>query len=369
MDTPNTHLDPGPIDRLREIDGIRGWAAFSVMCVHIVGQFNDIVPGLQNAATRILLNGDFDVIVFFVLSGDALSASYWRTGRQRDVVQLGVKRYSRLTIPILASCLLMYALIELGLAFTHQAAAVLRSTGWLSQALTWHYDFGGVMLFSLMDVYVRHTETASLNPPLWTMSIELTGSFLVFLLLLCERTIRHYVWVLVLVAVMLLVARSYMACFVFGMLLGKLRALGWFVRLRASAAAFAFIPAALALLIVAGFLPWQDPTRIAGLSCLGVGLTFCIYASPLLCAWFRTPISRWLGRISFSMYLVHFPVLASFTCGMVVLADRASILNGWTIAAIIAASVAISLLLAVAFAPVEKLTRAVGDVLCRRLVA
>ena len=69
------------------------------------------------------------------------------------------------------------------------------------------------------------------------------------------------------------------------------------------------------------------------------------------------------------MYLVHFPVLASFTCGMVVLADRASILNGWTIAAIIAASVAISLLLAVAFAPVEKLTRAVGDVLCRRLVA
>ena len=121
MDTPTTQLDPGPIDRLREIDGIRGWAAFSVMCVHIVGQFNDIVPGLQNAATRILLNGDFDVIVFFVLSGDALSASYWRTGRQRDVVQLGVKRYSRLTIPILASCLLMYALIELGLAFTHKS--------------------------------------------------------------------------------------------------------------------------------------------------------------------------------------------------------------------------------------------------------
>ena len=121
--------------------------------------------------------------------------------------------------------------------------------------------------------------------------------------------------------------------------------------------------------MMAGFLPWQDPARIAGLSCLSGGMLFCIYANPMLCDWFRMPVSRWLGRISFPLYLLHFPVLASFTCGMVVLADHAGMLNNWIMGAIIAASVAISLALAVAFGPVEKFTRIVGDALCRRLIA
>ena len=369
MNMQTTRLDVAPIDRLREIDGIRGWAAFSVMCCHIVGQFYDILPGLRNTTTNILLNGDFDVVVFFVLSGDALSANYWRTRCRGDVVRLAVKRYSRLTIPILASCLLMYVLLQCGLVFTHEAAVVLRSTGWLGKVLNWHYDLPATVMFSLVDVYFHHTESGSLNPPLWTMSIELMGSLLVFLLLLCARTIRRFVWVLVLLTLMLLVARSYMACFVFGVLLGKLRALGWFATLRASGAALAFIPLALGLLMLAGFLPWQDPARIAGLSCLSGGMLFCIYANPMLCDWFRMPVSRWLGRISFPLYLLHFPVLASFTCGMVVLADHAGMLNNWIMGAIIAASVAISLALAVAFGPVEKFTRIVGDALCRRLIA
>ena len=113
----------------------------------------------------------------------------------------------------------------------------------------------------------------------------------------------------------------------------------------------------------------KDPARIAGLSCLSGGMLFCIYANPMLCDWFRMPVSRWLGRISFPLYLLHFPVLASFTCGMVVLADHAGMLNNWIMGAIIAASVAISLALAVAFGPVEKFTRIVGDALCRRLIA
>ena len=100
--------------RLREMDGLRGWASLSVMLSHLLlGVFVKAEPPALTPFLKPflepLLGGTLDVAVFFVLSGDALSASYWGQRSRKAVIRLAVKRYFRLGIPILGSCLIVFA--------------------------------------------------------------------------------------------------------------------------------------------------------------------------------------------------------------------------------------------------------------------
>ena len=87
--------------RLSELDGIRGWAAFSVLLFHIMWEvFGIKFPEFRNNYTAFILNGPLAVYVFFVLSGEALSTPYRMTGKRSSVTRLALKRYLRLSIPI-----------------------------------------------------------------------------------------------------------------------------------------------------------------------------------------------------------------------------------------------------------------------------
>src|SRR4051812_23978215 len=77
--------------RWSELDGVRGWAALSVMLFHVSWEtFGIVEPAFRNILTASLLNGQLDVAIFFVLSGEALSASYWRDGNHRSVTKLAI---------------------------------------------------------------------------------------------------------------------------------------------------------------------------------------------------------------------------------------------------------------------------------------
>lgn len=91
--------DPG--GRASEIDAIRGWAALSVVCFHVFWEtFGIAVPWLRNPYTACFLAGQFDVILFFILSGDALSFPFFHGGNVRYLQRAAFKRYPRLTVPI-----------------------------------------------------------------------------------------------------------------------------------------------------------------------------------------------------------------------------------------------------------------------------
>src|SRR5436190_12566173 len=95
--------------RALEIDGIRGWASLSVLVYHAFHEmFSRLLPWLNNAWFAPVFDGRLAVCVFFVLSGDALTAAFWARGGTdpRPIDRLLVRRYTRLTIPILMSCTL-----------------------------------------------------------------------------------------------------------------------------------------------------------------------------------------------------------------------------------------------------------------------
>ncbi len=348
------------------MDGLRGWAAISVMLFHIFSEtFGNIEPAFRSPLVSPFLNGVLAVAVFFVLSGDALSASYWGRQSRRSVVRLAVKRYFRLTLPIFVSCLIVFLLMKFGLIFSHQAAQVVNREDWLGAFLDFDPSLRELVRYAGFDVFFNHTASKSFNPMLWTMSLELLGSVVVFLYLLLEVEIRlkfSFLWFVFFVC---LCGHSLIACFVFGMICGRLRACGGFDWLRSQRAAQAL---AIFVVFIAVFGADLDHRLHLGFglniiaACL---LVFGVYASRPLGSFFSCRLSRWLGRVSFPLYLVHFPVIASFTSGLVVLTHAHGTFGPTAIWLIALGSVALSLLGAVLFLPVETLTARIGDLACR----
>ena len=182
------------------VDGLRGWAALMVVCYHFTWErLGARYPILRNPVTAWFLNGDFAVSIFFVLSGIALTSGYFTNGDRRILVGLAVKRYSRLTIPILVTCFLTFALYQLGLTYCGSASVVVARPdwigSWLSEPVTllrWAQD-------SLAEVYIIRNHTTALNAFLWTMQVEMWASFAIFAGLLA-RNARDYIWITLILA-------------------------------------------------------------------------------------------------------------------------------------------------------------------------
>lgn len=365
---------PGLPVRLHEMDGLRGWAAVSVMLSHLLfGVFGNLHPPLLSPGVKPFfepfLGGTLDVALFFVLSGDALSAGYWARRSREGVVRLAVKRYFRLGVPIFASCLIGFGLLRAGLMFNGPAAEILNQQSWLGSFVRIPFSTFDLLEYSAFGVYFHHTATASLNPFLWPMQIEMLGSLLVFCYLFVENDIRLKLSFLIFMLLVCLGGGSLLACFPFGVLCGYLRARGAFDWLRRQQGAQAISLLVAAVALVGGtysnrvWQGWFPPTIIA--ACVIVS---CLYTSTALRRFFSTPLSRWLGVISFPLYLVQFAVFASFTSGMVVLAEAHGALNVATIWLIIAASAAVCVLVAVLFQPLEVLAARIGEAACRAVM-
>src|SRR5450631_1534210 len=144
--------------RAAEIDGIRGWASLVVVLYHAFGEMLKFaVPATRSPMFAPIFAADIAVAVFFVLSGDALSIAFFDGGQYGAVDRLFVRRYFRLTIPILMSCFITYAIMKIGVDYHSAAAIILRRQDWLGSFLDFSPSIFGLLKYSLIDVYVAHT--------------------------------------------------------------------------------------------------------------------------------------------------------------------------------------------------------------------
>ena len=174
--------------RFRFLDGLRGWAAVVVLLHHL---FIDGLPANSFMADRALwakvffLNGTVAVSVFFVISGFSLSIRYLETGDGRALGRIAAGRYLRLALPIFAICAVTYVLLVSGLI----PPAAQRPSP-LDQFLGFTPSIDGLLGFSLLKVFVAYSGAESYDPPLWTMTYEFFGSFMVFALIAYLRPSR-----------------------------------------------------------------------------------------------------------------------------------------------------------------------------------
>ena len=354
--------------RVAELDGLRGWAALGVVCYHVFWETLFVrAPEMRNIVTGVFFDGGLAVSIFFVLSGEALSAPYFAGRGDAAVRALAIKRYTRLAIPILASCALLWALGAAGWIFSGEAAAFAGRVHWLTDWLRFPLTLGGLVRYAALDAFTLVRPAQEWNPFLGTMGVELDCSLLVFALLLFARDVKGFRVALLIAAVAMALAPwrplQNVSCFLVGMLFADLRARGGFAALGTPERQSLFAAALGALLLSAGaraYAGYHDHKNL-----YAIGIVFLVFVMPAVSGFFRAPLSQFLGRVLFPLYLVQFPVIASPLCGAMVFAESRGLFGRPMAYALGLGAVALTVALAGCFLPVERFTAAVGAALVR----
>jgi peptidoglycan/LPS O-acetylase OafA/YrhL len=347
--------------RLQVLDTVRGLAAAAVVLHHLLLAFwpylaDPAFPAPHGRVTVARLiaasplsaahDGSFAVVVFFVLSGFVLAHSYFRSPDHGALTAAALRRYFRLAVPTLASVLLSYALLRSG-GYRNQQAAAAGASAWLGAwyRFTPHLFVGpyAAVPRALLGTFFNGSGTPY-NNVLWTMSVEMPGSLLVFASLALFGRARNR-WIVYAVGGWVLGAQgSLLFDFLLGTALCDAYVHGPDIDLRWSAGP---------LLAVAACLACRRPAlgddRLPGIVLTQTVAAALVVAVPLLSSplrrWAAARPLAWLGRISFGLYLVHMLVIASLGSGVYAALRRSA---GWShdaaAAAASAAAIAVSLL-------------------------
>jgi len=318
--------------KLECFESIRGLASFAVLVGHIIlafwpalysrnGPRWEVLPAwlkmLARFPGKFLWNGETAVTIFFVLSGFVLSLSFFQRGSIQSLRSSAVRRYPRLMFPVAASVLLAFILLQTGATCNQAAvrfmdeaqgqsadphAAPGRSNRWLRNSYGFTPDF---LVALRQGTWTAFTGEATYNPVLWTMPIELTGSFLVFGFLAVFGGLRNR-WLLYGICGGLLLGRQqyYMLDFLIGIAACDL----WVHNQRSWRKSLPLAPALVLLALAIFVVPWKSVTAL-----MVVGVTA---ATPRLQQLLSGRLLCFLGRISFALYLVHMPILCSLGCGI-----------------------------------------------------
>ncbi|MCS4089991.1 acyltransferase [Rhizobium sp. BK176] len=347
--------DTGKTERLGFLDGLRGWGAILVFVYHLVYRFlAKDQPWLAPDSIKLLMDGQFAVFVFFVISGYALSHANLDPAR-RDLQMAATSRYFRLAIPILVTTFIGYLLLKAGLLIS---ADVSRETGvsgdWLGTFYTFPasgYDF---VKFSLFNSFFYYYSRESYNSSLWTISYEFLGSMIVYGYLAVFRSHGRGQWIIAVAAflVCIKVAPIY-ACFFGGYLAAEAR---YSIAIRADWKWVVELLALLTFYSIGVVMTFARPGNedFGALALLATSLVFAVTFSRYLRSFFSNRLSSFLGRVSFPLYLFHIFVICSWSSYLFVWLPTTGLAVPAQMAINIVSTAAICLVCATALLPVEK---------------
>lgn len=292
-----------------ELQSIRGLAALVVVLHHCSFYFT-YDQTLKHAA-ELALNAHAAVVCFFVLSGFVLHLSWGQ--KDLAVGPLGkfyVRRAFRIYPALWAACLFGVAYVALFHADPMPAVV----DPW------WHGEsrFAAFSLRSATSTVVGNT--TPLVIPIWTLRIELLGSLLLPFLTYAVSRSKAVFWgaatVLFLMAIspVRLGPLQFLVHFAFGVAVAHAA-----VRTRQRHSAVFYVTIAAAgfvamwfgrTLFDARFMTNYNaplPALIEGLGASAV--IYAVYCSSDVFKWLRHSSLIWIGDISYSLYLVHLPLL------------------------------------------------------------
>jgi peptidoglycan/LPS O-acetylase OafA/YrhL len=338
------------------LDGLRGWAALLVVFSHGILAVDAALLSGQRPDSRapfdlwlsgtpffpLANGGNLAVCLFFALSGYVLAHSYARS--RQSWLALVARRYVRLVIPMLAGCVIAWALLSAGLLSNHAASEITRSS-WLGMQFQQMPNLGQAIVEPLATLLAIRTEvTQTYDSSLWTMPIEALGSLVLITAFALAGRLGHrrdrYVGLAC--AVLTLCLGGYYLCLVcFGAALRLLQPARFPVFGRVGTTALFCLGLALGTVpysptrwpiynaLAAFMTPFVQGTSIWRFDPVGfwhgVGAALILLAgmgSPGLQAAFSRPAARFLGRISFPLYILHVPILMVVESWMILLTDR-----------------------------------------------
>lgn len=354
----------GPASRISAMDGLRGWAALSVVIFHFTWElFGGAYPQFRSLFPAMIGSGRLAVAIFFTLSGYVLTIRRWRRNDNPPYYLVAFKRYLRLTIPIFVAVMGFWLLMVLGLTPTKDAARLIPNHYWMGQIANFRPDFLRAIFFGLAGTYGFELRQLY-HPFLWTMIVELWGSLIVFALSQTDRWRRAPYVALVLLAVTFLYVFPLIACFFLGALVALLQKDDVLFRdppgrteSRIATAIF------VAGVVTAAFMHVRSENfsfavaqHLWPAALTGTIVVFAAVRSVPVTRLLSLPLSQALGKLSFPLYLAHGLVAASVAAILVVWTAGYGPIDTFDALLISLASILSSLLLAGVLLPVETLT-------------
>jgi len=367
--------------RIAFLDGIRGWASFAVLLSHTIACFfaayspyvnkfygdftkqsledifrqNYFVP-LFGIFLRFFSDGHLAVLIFFVLSGFALSANHL-DGEKRNLALATISRYFRLSIPIITTSLIAYFLLRFNLMYNLEAAITPSAKDWVGSFYNFDASLENVLRFSFYDAFFQYDRDTAYNTNLWTMPIEIMGSFYIYAYLGVFRTTIKISWKIISLILILLIwifHAPLLACFFTGYIIAELYK-KWDIKnhliyKRTSQIALTFIFFVTAILSV--YIRGNDYLTFLMASAIVFSVTFSTYLRRL----FSANISEFLGKISFPLYLIQIPIICSLSSYLLIklpLLGFSSTLSYWINLVL---TLSMCLLASMLLLPIEKLS-------------
>jgi peptidoglycan/LPS O-acetylase OafA/YrhL len=310
-----------PSKRIEYLDSIRGLAALFVLLSHTVGAFawpETYAQVWTLPFISIFFNGPEAVAMFFLLSGFVLARPYIsddppsRSVRTIFLPTFYLRRFIRIWIPWFFVFLL--SILARKLFFT-QPSTVPPITTWLSQY--WHEPLT-VGDFLKQCVFQLHDPRKLLLNQDWSLGVELKGSILVPLFIfLSVRKRLPFLWLIAAFLLLLVGTGHYYIVFIMGVLIARFekRLLALFVD-RALGFGLVIFLAGITLYQGLAFFPqpmggnqWVNKL---GWVTTGTGCGMILIAalgSPVIQRVLLHRTIVWLGRISYSLYLLQFIII------------------------------------------------------------
>jgi peptidoglycan/LPS O-acetylase OafA/YrhL len=297
-----------PRMRLTSLDAVRGIASFIVVLCHIHGNLSDqlrerLSASMWARAVTLFTNGDAAVIIFFMLSGYVLALPFFRHA-QPPYLQFVWKRFCRIYIPFAAAIIIAIFL----------------------------YPFDPPTLRAIIGHFlmVGTGHNVKLDVAMWSLVYEMRIS-LVFplLILLCRNTRIAFVSavIMLIVSTRILVAHAdsspftvepfwvtmiwtirVMPYFIFGILLSKHAAIIKEHMVMRGKVWLLLAPLIIFLFPHRGYLSIRRDIIYDVAAALMIILAL---NAPSVARVLNRSVLQWLGRISYSLYLVHVPILTA----------------------------------------------------------
>ncbi len=325
MSTPSTSPSAERTgSRLASLDGLRGLAAVVVLVHHtmlLVPAFSDAYSGvgakgwaaaLTYTPLHIFWDGESAVALFFVLSGTVLTAMATRAGF--DWVAYYPSRLLRLYLPVWAALA-----VGVGLFFAVPRVDTALSW-WLSVAHHSPFTFSGLLRDLSLVWY-----PGSIVSPLWSLQWEVVFSLLLPLYVFpIARWPRVRIPAVVLSLIVIgcgaawdSVALRYLPMFLIGVVIGfelpRLRRIA--ERPPAKPWQVTVLIGALAMFSAPWYVwgdPWHDFPLLVMVAVTGCALLVMgAVALPVMSRVLSTRPVVWLGAVSFSLYLLHEPIIVT----------------------------------------------------------
>jgi peptidoglycan/LPS O-acetylase OafA/YrhL len=304
-------LQQTTVSRLTYLDASRGLAALAVLLAHF---HLTILPSLSNSwilktPLKIIADGEAAVLYFFILSGFVLTVSLQQVNKLTfwDYLKFIVKRIFRIFPAFLATLVLTFVLLHV----LHS-----RPESWLDRFWTRIPDLIALLNEALLIIRVPNDPLQRLIPQDWTLSIEIAVSLFLPLLAWAFSKNKYFTMLVIYFAIQLLSLDDFVFDFTLGIFLAsnadQLKQ-KWVNFKYKSAAIIASLIIICADYLIPKFMAYSDVLLIHHKSWGLAVLLWALISSQKVQRYLSNVPMVFLGRISYSFYLLHLIILLYMT--------------------------------------------------------